>query len=954
MYSSSISDSDDEQQEARNETANNHSNKAFRKVNKYNSSSARQRSVSEDEEEEVAPVEDDEPNHDESSSVERASTPEFFPDDDEPPAVERETSTSNRKRPLHEDEGGDQSPLKKPAGGIGERLMAKMGFKPGEGLGRDKQGIAEPIKLAMQKGRMGLGHQESKALQYDPTKQWDDSEEKKTVEETPVWMSLFSDDANGLVERQDEVNRVIKDKKQFLVAEKKLFIEDEVDVVDGQLLKKLLEAKTVFDSLNDRDLRNSRTRANPYETIGSGIFQNRAAMKSANMDGIFNFLFSKEDTNLLEEKCPLDVNKPGKNDKHRHQELFYFADVCAGPGGFSEYQLWRKNFYNAKGSDDFKLSKFLASSPLFFEPYYGTHDDGDVTKPANIDSFEDLVKRGTEGIGVDLMMADGGFCVDGQENIQEILSKRIYLCQLLVSLCIVREGGNFYCKLFDVFTRFSYELIFLMSLCYQDVCIHKPHTSRPANSERYIICKGLMKRFSDPIRDFLKAVNRKQQELVEKKSDKDVQQLLPHHFGNELTESERLFLIYITDNNNMIAKRQAHYLEKYRVFATNVGLVDMDQADLREKCMKYWRVPYDMQPHDSRRTGLNRVQQVHSPEQLMSKFAPKMFGSNDFSAKSFEFEKHWEEIFIKNAKPGQYVHEEYRCFWATEFKTNQSAPVKMKVLVATPDAVYYLDESSHWTTCDRFLYRVPGPSILLVELTEEMAKSNGKLSLPGKNNGSIIRIFDAAVLAGDDVSKLSYDDRMKCIVKYCKAATLVENVVHVAMPVQKPYNSRGRGRGQPQFTFERKSYTPLRLVPAKVFTLDRLNEHLPRELVLNNENIGVIEEDGKSYMVSGLFVIKFLQDRWSMQISRKMRQCYAFNMDTRISVFSDRFEHSGCLTTFWDTLVTAKRPHYRMFWNWRAKYGDTPYGPRWILNDEQNAAGPTLHEINKRMNELKQ
>lgn len=44
-------------------------------------------------------------------------------------------------------------------------------------------------------------------------------------------------------------------------------------------------------------------------------------------------------------------------------------------------------------------------------------------------------------------------------NLQEILSKRIYLCQLLVSLCIVREGGNFFCKLFDVFTPFSASFI---------------------------------------------------------------------------------------------------------------------------------------------------------------------------------------------------------------------------------------------------------------------------------------------------------------------------------------------------------------------------------------------------------------------------------------------------------------------------------------------------------------
>ncbi|KAK5964337.1 RrmJ-type SAM-dependent 2'-O-MTase domain-containing protein [Trichostrongylus colubriformis] len=123
--------------------------------------------------------------------------------------------------------------------------------------------------------------------------------------------------------------------------------------------------------------------------------------------------------------------------------------------------LWRKAFYNAKGfgitlkgKDDFKLGKFTASSAHYFEPYYGKEGDGDVTKPDNIDSLEEFIMKGTNDVGVDLMMADGAFSVEGQENIQEILSKRIYLCQLLVSLCIVREGGVFFCKLFDLFTPF--------------------------------------------------------------------------------------------------------------------------------------------------------------------------------------------------------------------------------------------------------------------------------------------------------------------------------------------------------------------------------------------------------------------------------------------------------------------------------------------------------------------
>ena len=40
------------------------------------------------------------------------------------------------------------------------------------------------------------------------------------------------------------------------------------------------------------------------------------------------------------------------------------------------------------------------------------------------------------------MMADGGFSVEGQENLQEILSKRLYLCQFAVALGIVREGKS--------------------------------------------------------------------------------------------------------------------------------------------------------------------------------------------------------------------------------------------------------------------------------------------------------------------------------------------------------------------------------------------------------------------------------------------------------------------------------------------------------------------------------
>ena len=54
---------------------------------------------------------------------------------------------------------------------------------------------------------------------------------------------------------------------------KKMRIDDETEFVDQEVLTKVLDCKTVFDNLEDKELRTARTRSNPFETIGRGIFQ---------------------------------------------------------------------------------------------------------------------------------------------------------------------------------------------------------------------------------------------------------------------------------------------------------------------------------------------------------------------------------------------------------------------------------------------------------------------------------------------------------------------------------------------------------------------------------------------------------------------------------------------------------------------------------------------------------
>ena len=70
-------------------------------------------------------------------------------------------------------------------------------------------------------------------------------------------------------------------------------------------------------------------RSNPYETIAKGIFQNRAAMKMANMDTVFDFMFTSP------------VGEDGKSlGEYIRRNNFYF----------------NKNYYS---SGDFLLQKLV-------------------------------------------------------------------------------------------------------------------------------------------------------------------------------------------------------------------------------------------------------------------------------------------------------------------------------------------------------------------------------------------------------------------------------------------------------------------------------------------------------------------------------------------------------------------------------------------------------------------
>lgn len=51
----------------------------------------------------------------------------------------------------------------------------------------------------------------------------------------------------------------------------------------------------MFDKLDPIELCKARSRANPFESIKSAFFMNRAALKMANIDAVTGFMFSNVD-----------------------------------------------------------------------------------------------------------------------------------------------------------------------------------------------------------------------------------------------------------------------------------------------------------------------------------------------------------------------------------------------------------------------------------------------------------------------------------------------------------------------------------------------------------------------------------------------------------------------------------------------------------------------------------
>ena len=190
--------------------------------------------------------------------------------------------------------------------------------------------------------------------------------------------------------------------------------------------------------------------------------------------------------------------------------------LAEGPGGFVEALITYRENDNIKNTKDiyygmtlindndenvpgWKKSKYFLNKHPNIKIITGKDKTGNLLNVDNLWYCYNNFKN-----SIDFITGDGGFDFSINFNEQERLSVNLIFAQIVYAIAMQKKGGKFIIKIFDIFTQITIDLLYILSSLYEKCYIVKPHTSRSANAEKYVVCNNfkldntyeLIKKFS--------------------------------------------------------------------------------------------------------------------------------------------------------------------------------------------------------------------------------------------------------------------------------------------------------------------------------------------------------------------------------------------------------------------------------------------------------------------------
>lgn len=189
------------------------------------------------------------------------------------------------------------------------------------------------------------------------------------------------------------------------------------------------------------------------------------------------------------------------------------AHVAEGPGGFIEAFLDKaeSNRITVQKSTAITLKPTTNHVPGWRRSYqflqrhpevkihYGSDGTGDIYVRENQKSFVDLHEMKAH-----LFTGDGGFDFSTDYENQEKSVYPLLVASAIIGIQVLAQDGLLVLKLFDVYSNVTQYFLRCITLSFREWCLYKPATSRPCNSERYLICRGFRKIFPPVLQLLLK------------------------------------------------------------------------------------------------------------------------------------------------------------------------------------------------------------------------------------------------------------------------------------------------------------------------------------------------------------------------------------------------------------------------------------------------------------------
>lgn len=264
--------------------------------------------------------------------------------------------------------------------------------------------------------------------------------------------------------------------------------KEKIEFLYKSMYDEMCEIKKEID-INPREWNKAKKLSNPYELVtvnGTNVFKDEEYYTENNIP------LSRAFFKLIEIILEIDIIP----DTYR-KTPGVIANIAEGPGGFVE-ALYKYRSQN--GFNDFFYCITLFSEKknipgweqLYRRKKHFLHNKHVTLKTGDIYNINDIINYSKyfKNKKAWLVTCDGGFDYSNDFNNQEINSFKIIFAELTTSLYILEEGGSMICKMFDLFTKCSIQIIYLFTLLFKNVYITKPVTSRPANSEKYIVSTG--------------------------------------------------------------------------------------------------------------------------------------------------------------------------------------------------------------------------------------------------------------------------------------------------------------------------------------------------------------------------------------------------------------------------------------------------------------------------------